>query len=125
MKPVLYAIVESPVHPNFSALYEDMGYELVVLNSMRKAMTQMKKQPPDYIVCEFFYGYGNNYAGINVSNLDVMLRSLQRYAPGAKVIAFVDKEESKYVSKLTDLFPLHAVLQYPVRPQQVEEALNR
>ena len=90
---------------------------------MRKALSHLKKQKPDYVVAEFFYGYGNNYAGVNVSNLDVFLCSLQKYAPEAKVIVMVEKEERQHVSKLSDLFTLHAVLQHPVSLQELSDKL--
>ena len=80
---------------------------------MRKVIKQLKTHPPDYIVAEFFYGYGNNNAGVNLSNLDVMLYSLQKYAPTTKVIVLVDKEERQYVDQLNTIIPLHSVL---VRP---------
>lgn len=60
---------------------------------------------------------------MNVCNLDVFLHSLQKYAPEAKVIVMVEKEEIKHVSKLVDLFNLHAVLQYPVSKQSMTEML--
>ena len=91
---------------------------------MRKAISELKKQQPDYVVAEFFYGYGNNYAGVNISNLDVFLYSLQRYAPQARVIVMVDKSERQYVDKLNDMFPLHAVLQYPVSKAHIEALLT-
>ncbi|MGW8228541.1 MAG: hypothetical protein ACWGOW_06550 [Gammaproteobacteria bacterium] len=91
---------------------------------MRKAINELKKQPPDYVVAEFFYGYGNNYAGVNISNLDVFLYSLQRYAPQARVIVMVDKSERQYVDKLNDIFSLHAVLQHPVSKAQLETLLG-
>ena len=90
---------------------------------MRKAISHLKKQQPDFVVADFLYGYGNNYAGVNVSNLDVFLHSLQKYAPEAKVIVMVEKEELRHVSKLVDLFTLHAVLQYPVTKQAMTEML--
>ena len=90
---VLFSVIESPVHPNFSNLYQGLGIQEVRLSSIRKALAQLKKQQPDYIVAEFFYGYGNNYAGVNISNLDVLLSSLQKYAPAARVIVLVDKAE--------------------------------
>ncbi len=68
---VVYSIVESPGHPDFSGLYRRLGWQELRLPSMRKAISQLRKQPPDVVVAEFFYGYGNNYAGINISNLDV------------------------------------------------------
>jgi len=49
-KPVLFSIVESPMHPDFSALYRRHGIDEIRINSIRKALTQLKKQPPDFIV---------------------------------------------------------------------------
>jgi len=121
---VVFSIIESPLHPNFTELYQKHGFENVQLNSMRKAISQLKKQKPDYVVAEFMYGYGNNYAGVNVSNLDVFLHSLQKYAPEAKVIVMVEKHEVKYVSKLLDLFTLHGVLQHPVSQQALLSVLE-
>jgi hypothetical protein len=110
----LLSVIESPGHPNFAALYRRLGYSETRVSSMRKAISQIKSQPPEVIVCEFFYGYSNNYAGVNISNLDVMLYSLQKYAAASKVIVLVDKTEQQYVAKLEAIFPLHAVLVHPV-----------
>lgn len=123
-KKVVFSIIESPLHPNFTDLYRNLNLENVQLGSMRKAISQLKKQKPDYVVAEFMYGYGNNYAGVNVSNLDVFLHSLQKYAPEAKVIAMVEKHEVKYVPKLLELFNLHAVLQHPVSQQALLSVLE-
>ena len=116
----LFSIVESPAHPDFSRLYKRLAISEVRLASMRKAISALKDQSPDYVVAEFFYGYGNNYAGVNVSNLDVFLHSLQKYAPDARVIVLVDRRERAFVEKLSALFTLHAVLSYPVREQDIE-----
>ena len=121
---VVFSIIESPLHPDFTRLYHSLNIENVQFNSMRKALSHLKKQKPDFVVAEFFYGYGNNYAGVNVSNLDVFLCSLQKYAPEAKVIVMVEKEERKHVSKLAELFTLHAVLQHPVSSEKMSECLR-
>ena len=76
----LFSIIESSGHPNFTELYNSLDIEEIKINSMRKAISTLKKQQPDFIVAEFFYGYGNNYAGVNISNLDVLLYSLQKYS---------------------------------------------
>lgn len=123
-RTVVYSIVESPGHPDFSRLYHDRGWEEVRLGSMRKAISQLRKQPPDVVVAEFFYGYGNNYAGINISNLDVFLHSLLKYAPQARVIVMVEKAERPYVDKLADLFELGAILVQPVNEAQMRDALD-
>jgi hypothetical protein len=121
---VLFSIVESPMHPDFSRLYRQLGIRELRLGSMRKAISQLKKDRPDYVVAEFFYGYGNNYAGVNVSNLDVFLYSLQKTAPDARTIVMLDKSERQYIEKLTAILPVHAVLQHPVSEQDIEAVLT-
>ena len=120
----LFSVIESPAHPNFTALYQRLKVNEVKFNSMRKVIAQLKKQQPDFIVAEFSYGYSSNYAGVNISNLDVLLASLRKYAPHARVIVMVDRAEQQYVGKLAELFPLYAVLQFPVREQEIESLLT-
>ena len=120
----LFSIVESPLHPDFSALYQRLGIKESKFSSMRKAISALKTQTPDLVVAEFMYGYGNNYAGVNVCNLDVFLYSLQKYSSDTGIIVLVDKNEYQYVEKLAALFPLYAVLQYPVREQDIEPFLK-
>jgi hypothetical protein len=122
--PALLSVVESAAHPNFTGTYKKLGINETKLTSMRKALALLKSQPFDFIVCEFFYGYGNNYAGVNISNLDVMLYSLQKYSPDTRVIVLVDKAEREYVDKLNDIFPLHGVLQYPVSEKTIIHILE-
>lgn len=124
MSVVLYSVIESPAHPRLSELYRRLGIEEIRFNSVRKAISQLKKQPPDWVVADFSYGYANNYAGVNVSNLDVLLSSLRRYAPQARVVVFAEKSEYRYVDKLAALFSVHAALQYPVQAQQMEMLLK-
>lgn len=120
----LFSLVESPVHPDFSALYQRLGIEENRFSSMRKAISALKTRAPDLVVAEFMYGYGNNYAGVNVCNLDVFLYSLQKYSRDTGIIVLVEKHEHQYVDKLAALFPLHAVLTYPVSEQDIEPFLG-
>lgn len=92
---------------------------------MRKAIGALKQQAPDFVVAEFMYGYGNNYAGVNVSNLDVFLYSLQKYSSSTRIIVLVAPAELQYLDKLAALFPLHAVLPLPVDEQALERALTQ
>ncbi|MDH5571880.1 MAG: hypothetical protein OEY89_08950 [Gammaproteobacteria bacterium] len=120
----LFSIIESPMQPKLSGLYQQLGITEVRLPSIRKAISELKKQPPDIVVAEFFYGYGNNYAGVNISNLDVFLFSLQKFAPKAKVIVLVDKAEHHYVDKLNNIIPLFAVLTQPVYEMDIRKLLS-
>jgi len=121
---LLYSIIESPAHPDMSSVYRKLGIEEIKLNSQRKAINQLKRRPPDWVVAEFFYGFGNNYAGVNVSNLDVFLHSLRKYAPQARVIVLASPRDYPHIDKLTDLFDIHAVLRMPISPQQLQETLE-
>lgn len=123
-RPVVFSIIESPTHPDFSAVYQRLGIDEVRLTSTRKAIGRLKEQRPDFVVAEFFYGYGNNYAGVNISNLDVFLFSLQKYAPQARVLVLTDKTERPHADKLDAILPLHAVLIQPVTPAALEAALT-
>ena len=112
---ILYSIIESPLHPQLDSLYQSQGLNEVRLQSVRKAIQELKKQPPDFVVADFVYGYGNNYAGVNISNLDVFLYSLVKYAPDCRVIVCYEKADKQYVDKLEALFPTIKTLVYPVK----------
>ena len=122
--PLIYSIIET-AHPNFSSLYRQLGMEEQRFTNMRKVMAALKKQAPDYIVAEFIYGYSNNYAGVNISNLDVLLYSLQKYAPECQVIVFCEKGMEKYTGKLREIFPLHGVLARPVQQRKLADLISQ
>ncbi len=124
MSRSLFTIDENSPLPDFSEIYAALDIKETRIASMRKVIALLKKQQPDFILAEFEYGYGNNYAGVNISNLDVMLYSLQKYSPQSKVIVLVDRKERQYVDKLNDIIKLHAVLSYPVQPQQIKQVFD-
>lgn len=122
-KLTILSIIESPTHPKLSKLYEKIDALEIKVNSSRNAIKALKTYKPDFIVAEFFYGYGNNYAGVNVCNLDVLLSSLPKYSPDTKTIVFVEKEEAQYVEKLHRLYPLHAAFLHNTPEYAIEESL--
>ena len=72
---------------------------------------------------EFVYGWGNDYAGATVSNLDVTLRTLQAAAPQAKIIVVMQPGEAPHIGKLLDLFAVDAVLKFPVTADEMRAVL--
>ena len=121
---ILFSIAETPGFPSYSRLYQQLGMVEHHFTSIRKAIGQLKSVQPDIVVAEFLYGYGNNYAGVNISNLDVFLYSLQKYAPQARIIILVDKSEREYAERLAELFELHTILVLPVSEQELQQALT-
>lgn len=111
---VLFEIIESPNHPNFSTLYRQAGYQVLPLTSTRKAISQLKKQAPDLVVADFVYGYSNNYSGVHISNLDVFLMSLVKFAPQARVIILADAREMLHAEKMRDICDIQAILPFTI-----------
>jgi hypothetical protein len=121
----LYTLFESPTFPHFPDLYASLGIQETRFQSARAFNKAIAKQAPDIVLAEFLYGFSNNYAGVNVCNLDVSLYALQRHAPDARVIITTDKSERLYVPKLTALFEIDAVLVLPVDKLMLRQALER
>ena len=120
----LFSLVESPIHPNFSELYRRLGFDEISLTSTRKAVSQLKKQVPDLVVADFVYGYSNNYSGIHISNLDVFLMSMQKFAPETRVIILAAADELEYAEKMRDIFPIAAIFPFNVQEMELEDVLK-
>ena len=122
---VVLSIVESPLFPDFGDLYQHKGFSELRVNSVRKAIALIKKQPVALIVAEFFYAYSTNYSGIYKSNLEFLLVSLIKYSPNTKVIVLSKKKEIKFVHVLDAVdYPVHGVLQLPASLSQMEDLLD-
>jgi len=121
---IVYSILESPLHPQLTSFYQSQGLSEVRLLSVRKAIQELKKQPPNFVVADFVYGYGNNYAGVNISNLDVFLYSLAKYASECRVIVLYEKTDKQYVEKFEVLFPDITTLVYPVTELDIKPYLQ-
>ena len=109
---LLFEIIESPHHPNFTTLYQRLGYQLQALTSSRKAISQLKKEAPDVVVADFVYGYSNNYSGVHISNLDVFLMSLAKFAPQARVIILAAASELAHAEKMRQHCEVAAILPF-------------
>jgi hypothetical protein len=91
---ILYAIIEQGGYPNFKAIYESSGYEVTTLHAMRKAMSLLKKKPPQVVVAEF--NYQSDFRD-RTSNLESLLATVEQMSrgnngEGIKVIIFYEEE---------------------------------
>jgi hypothetical protein len=123
-QPLLYAIKDLPTHPDFSALYGRLGFEELRLPSQRKAIAELKRRPPDWVVAEFVYGFHTYYQATNISNLDVFLQSLVKYAPAAWVVVIADRQDLAHAEPLKAIHPRLILLARPVSEGQMAEALG-
>jgi len=116
----LLSIVELGGYPNFKPLYESFGYEVVVIEQMRKALRFLKSNQPDVIVAEF--NFQSDFRD-RTSNLESMLALVQRYQ-NTKVIVFYDREFQHQYSKLSQRFHIHQAIPFPVEQDSLSEILG-
>ena len=81
-------IIELGGYPNFTPLYQELGYEVVIATRMRKALAILKKCQPDVIVTEF--NFQSDFRD-RTSSLESLLAVVQRL-PATRVIVFYEKE---------------------------------
>jgi len=127
-KPIIFSLVESPSHPNFSQLFVDNDYDEKVFFSVRKIINALKKQKPDIVIVKFHYLYVSDYASNHISNVDSLLASLQKYRDyQPKFIFFTSKKDQQFIKRLTDHYEgfsssVHALVM-PVQTKHMLELL--
>ena len=120
----LYSLVQFPFAAHFPDLYQELGIVVERFDSARNLHRAIQKQPPDFFLGEFMYGWANDYAGNTISNLDVTLRTLQAAAPKTKIILVMQPNEEAHIGKLLEVFSVDAVLKYPINEEQMRAALQ-
>ncbi len=119
-KHLLLSIVELGGYPDFKSLYESLGYQVLHVTTVRKALALLKSCQPDVIVAEF--NFQSDFRD-RTSSLESLLAVIQRTGHG-RVIVFYDKEQSHQLVRLTDAYPLiAATLPFPVTGNDVKKAI--
>jgi len=122
--PTILTIAATLAFPRLAELYLRLGLEDITVDSPRRALAAVKRRPPDFILAEFVYAWGNNYASCHIGNLDSLLAGLPKYAPQARVIVLADKSEMEHAQRLGELYPLHGIAALPVAEQDIEVLLR-
>lgn len=108
--PLLLAVSEIGGYPNYTPLYEELGYEVVTETSMRKVLKLLKKRTPDVIVAEF--NYQSDFRD-RTSSLESMMSVVQR-TNNTRVIIFYDKEHEAQLAKLQARYDITVTLAFPI-----------
>lgn len=119
-RKLLLSIVELGGYPNFAPLYQSLAYEVVVQQSMRKAMGFLKKNTPDVIVAEF--NFQSDFRD-RTSSLESLMAMVQRL-PSTQVIVFYDREYQPQFEKLRARLPVHAAIAFPVEESVMRDTLQ-
>ncbi len=119
-KPLLMSVVELGGYPNFTPLYERLGYQVETISSGRKAITTLKKARPAVLVTEFNFQYEFRD---RTSNLETILAVAQHNA-GMKIIVFYHSEEQAKLEQVRERFPGFVALSYPIGEGELEAVLK-
>ncbi len=118
-RKTLLAIRELGGYPDFSAIYQQAGYQVQTATSMRKALRMIKQQCPDVIVAEF--NFQSDFRD-RTSSLETLMAAIQQL-PAIRLIIFYEKEYLHQFEKLRARFSFHAELAYPIDENSLQQAL--
>ena len=118
--PTLLSVIELGGYPNFTPLYEEAGYRVVPVVSVRRALSAIKQQPPAVIVAEF--NFQSDFRD-RTSSLESLLAAVQRHS-GTRVIVFYQAEHAHQLDRLRARFPSLQALPYPIDPARLAQALK-
>ena len=116
----LLSVVELGGYPNFTPLYEQLGFEVLVENSVRKAIKSIKRTKPDVVVAEF--NFQSDFRDRS-SSLESLLATVQ-WMTDTRVIVFYDKEWVEKLGKLLEVHTVHETLTFPINEQFLSEILK-
>lgn len=118
----ILAIVELGGYPDFSPLYRAAGFAPLHANSMRKALTLLKKEKPSVIVAEF--NFQSDFRDRS-SSLESLMATLQRQGSDAAVVVLFEPEyRGAFEQRLLSRWSVDAALPFPVEARALERALT-
>lgn len=118
-KPVLLSIIELGGYPDFTSLYESLGYQVVKADSVRKAVKLIRKAKPLVMVAEF--NFQSDFRD-RTSSLETLLSSTQGVT-NANMIVFYEKEFEPQYQRFLQCFEVSASLIFPIEEVQLRSAL--
>lgn len=120
-KPLLIWVLEQGGYPDFSTLYQALGYRVEKVKGVRKALKLLKHLEPQVVVTEF--NYVPTY-GSRISPVEPLLARLQSHHPMCRVLLFSEKERLPHLDSLGEIYPGISALSYPVGVAELQRWLT-
>lgn len=117
---ILLAVVEQGGYPDFTTLYEAMGYDVVTVKTPRKAITFLKKNPVAMLVAEF--NFQTDFRD-RTSSLESIMASVQ-HQQAINVVIFLDKDNVERFERVSSRFTIHNTLTFPFDEAQLKAAIS-
>jgi len=120
MQKDLLAVIELGGYPNFSPLYESLGFSVHIESSVRNAIRKLKQIQPLVVVAEF--NFQSDFRD-RTSSLESLMSVLQRM-PGCQTVVFYEREFTHQLSRLTSQHRIFASLSFPIDEARLQEVLQ-
>ncbi len=121
LPPLLLWVLELGGYPNFTPLWQGLGYRVEVVRSVRKANAAIRQAVPQVVVAEF--NYEPNFRD-RISNLESLLATLAPLQV-ARVVVFYEAGQKAQLDKLRERFIDFDALPYPVDEATLTTLLAR
>jgi len=118
---ILLAITELGGYPDFTSLYQQLGYELVKTDSVRKAVKLIRQHRPAVIVAEF--NFQSDFRD-RTSSLETILSSTQGVSD-SKMIVFYEPEYQHQYARFLERFTVFSSLPFPIDENNLQRALRQ
>ena len=105
---------------SYKALYQQLGFDVVIEYSERKAISLIKKAPPAVIVADFFHQADFRD---RLSNLESLLASAQR-TPTTRILVFYDPAHQAMLDKVRQRMRIDVAMIIPVNEAELAAALT-
>jgi len=103
----------------YKKLYQELGYTVVAEWSERKAISLVRRTPPDVIVADFYH---QTDFRDRLSNLESLLAAIQS-APNTRVLVFYEASHQAVLDKVSARLRIDAALRLPVQESELRARL--
>ena len=105
---------------SYKALYQQLGFDVIVEYTERKAISLIKKTPPDVIVADFFH---QTDFRDRLSNLESLLAGAARM-PATRILVFYEPAHQAMLDKVRQRMRIDLAMPLPVQEAELAAALT-
>ena len=115
----LLLLMEAGGYGNLQPLFEELGFEVAIETSARRAMSRLKSWQPEVVVADFYKRYFHD----RVSNLESLL-AVATHNPSTRIIVLYDPFHAADLELLNQRHRIDAALSLPLSTAALQEALS-
>ena len=116
----LLSVIEFIEHAQYPALYQALGFEVIVEWQVRKAVSLVRKLKPDVIVADFYF---QSDFRDRLSNLESLLAATQ-LLNDFRVLVFYEPQNEHVLERVRERMHIDTALAMPASEQAIKAVLQ-